>query len=102
MFWETSFVRILISCIPPTYAFDADIPDYILPRFVIINKFYTVHDERDFLFDNIVQRKKLRHLEQSVCDDRTFVEFCADKTIITAFVQTNLYPFIHCMWINNW
>jgi hypothetical protein len=65
--------------------FDQDITDYILSRFVNIRKLYIFHDERDSLFENIVQRKQLRHLEQFFWGDRTVVEFTGGRAIITRF-----------------
>jgi hypothetical protein len=65
--------------------FNQDITDYIVSRFVNIKKLYIFHDGRDSLFENIVQRKQLRHLEQFFWGDRTVVEFSGGKAIITTF-----------------
>jgi hypothetical protein len=64
---------------------DEYITDYIVSRFVNIKKLCMFQDNRDSLFENIVQRKQLRHLEQFFWGDRTVVEFSGDKAIITTF-----------------
>jgi hypothetical protein len=65
--------------------FNQDITDYIVSRFVNIKKLYIFHDGRDSLFESIVQRKQLRHLEQFFWGDKTIVEFSGDRATVTTF-----------------
>jgi hypothetical protein len=63
--------------------FNQDITDYVVSRFVNVRKLYISHDGRESLFEDIVQRKRLKGLEQFFWGDNTLVEFSGDKAIIT-------------------
>jgi hypothetical protein len=65
--------------------FNQDITDYIVSRFVNIKKLYIFHDGMDSLFESIVLRKQLRHLEQFFWGDKTVVEFSGDRATVTTF-----------------
>jgi hypothetical protein len=70
--------------------YNQDITEYILSRFVNIRKLYISHDGKDSLFENIVQRKQLKHLEQFFWGDTTLVTFSGDKAIITTVTEESI------------
>jgi hypothetical protein len=60
-----------------------DITDYILSGFVNVKKLSISRGGQCHLFEDIIMRKQLRHLEQFFWGDKTLVEFTDDEAIIT-------------------
>jgi hypothetical protein len=67
--------------------YNQDITDYIVSRFVNVKKLSVSHNGRISLFENIVQRKQLKHLEQFFWGERTVVEFSGDEAIVTTVTE---------------
>jgi hypothetical protein len=65
------------------YLDNDDVTGYIVPRFVNLIKLFISHYKRPSVFESIVLRKQLRHLEQFMWDYDFVVEFSEDKSIIT-------------------
>jgi hypothetical protein len=63
------------------------ITDYVVSRFVNVKKLSIFYNNSPSLFENIVLRKQLRHLEQLFWDNKIVVEFSEDKAIITKVID---------------
>jgi hypothetical protein len=78
-----------------------DVTGYIVPRFVNIKKLFIYDDNRPALFESIVLRKQLRHLEQFFWGEETVVEFSEDKAIITKVIYGRFSFFKTQTWISS-